>query len=269
MIDLSNPEAKKGALAALDILRRSKIAPLRIKSDQDGGKGTGSKLNMPSNVEEIPDDLTDDELKEIDPEGEHSLKRVDKAKADLEDDREEILDQIKKDTENRRDDVARANAREMEKIKKEAQKKGTVTNISSFGTDLQHAIKNQIRMAKKPEDTYLKPNATYAGSRYIMPGQKILEKREKATINVYFDVSGSVDEAALELAKATLAKLDIYVKKDLVKYNIYYFAERVNANRSNCGGGTTAFPFILEHIKETKARNVIIITDDDFDSQTK
>lgn len=266
MIDLTNPEAKEGALAALEILKQSKLAPIRIKG---GRGGEGAKLNMPKNVEEVEDDITDDELKQLDPDGEHGLNRADIARDELEQGREEILDQIKQDTEDRRAEVARANAREMERIKAETAKMGTVSNISNFGSDLQRTIKNQIRLAKKPEDSYLKPNATYAGSKYIMPGQKILEKRNKATINVYFDVSGSVSASALTLAKKTLASLDYYVRKGLVQYNIYYFANNVSADRSEAGGGTRAFPKILKHIEETKAKNVIIITDDDFNSQTK
>jgi hypothetical protein len=266
MIDLTNPEAKQGALAALDILKQSKLAPIRIKGGPGGG---GAKLNMPKNVEEVTDDITDDELKQLDPDGEHGLNRADIARDELEQGREEILDQIKQDTEDRRAEVARANAREMERIKSETAKMGTVSNITNFGSDLQRAIKNQIRLAKKPEDSYLRPNATYAGSKYIMPGQKILEKRNKATINVYFDVSGSVSESALNLAKKTLASLDFYVRKGLVQYNIYYFADNVSADRSEAGGGTHAFPEILKHIEETKAKNVIIITDNDFNSQTK
>ena len=265
MIDLTNPEAKQGALAALEILKQSKLAPLRVK----GGKGGGGVLNMPKNVEEVPDDLTDDELKELDPEGEHGLNRAKDAKDELEQGRDEILDQIKQETDDRRTAVARAKAREMERIKAEVAKKNTVSNISSFGSDLQHTIKTQIRLAKKPEDSYLRPNATYAGSKYIMPGQKILEKRNKSTINVYFDVSGSVSESALDLAKQTLASLDYYVRKDLVQYNIYYFADNVSADRSEAGGCTRAFPEILKHINSTKAKNVIIITDNDFDRQTE
>ena len=265
MIDLTNPEAKKGALAALDILKQSKLAPLRIK----GGKGNGGVLNMPKNVEEVPDDLTDDELQQLDPDGEHGLNRADIAKDELEQNRDEILDQIKQDTEDRRTEVARANAREMEKIKAETAKMGTVSNISNFGSDLQRAVKNQIRLARKPEDTYLRPNATYAGSKYIMPSQKILEKRNKSTINVYFDVSGSVPNSALNLAKKTLASLDYYVRQGRVQYDIYYFADNVVKNRDEATGGTHGFPEILKHIKETKAKNVIIITDDDFDDQTK
>jgi hypothetical protein len=265
MIDLTNPEAKQGALAALEILKQSKLAPLRVK----GGKGSGGVLNMPKNVEEVPDDLTDDELKQLDPEGEHGLNRAKDAKDELEQGRDEILDQIKQETDDRRTAVARANAREMERIKAEVAKKNTVSSISSFGSDLQHTIKTQIRLAKKPEDSYLRPNATYAGSKYIMPGQKILEKRNKSTINVYFDVSGSVSESALDLAKQTLASLDYYVRKDLVQYNIYYFADNVSADRSEAGGCTHAFPEILKHINSTKAKNVIIITDDDFNRQTE
>ena len=266
MIDLTNPEAKRGALAALAILKQSKLAPLRIKGGEGGG---GAKLNMPKNVEEAPDDLTDDELKELDPEGEHGLNRAEDARNELEQGRDEILDQIKQDTDDRRTAVARAKAREMERIKAETEKMSKVSSISGFGSDLQRAIKSQIRLAKKPEDSYLRPNATYAGSKYIMPGQKILEKRNKSTINVYFDVSGSVSGAALELAKKTLASLDYYVRKGLVQYNIYYFADEVSANRADVIlGGTRGFPEILKHIEATKAKNVIIITDDDFDSQT-
>jgi len=186
-------------------------------------------------------------------------------------DAEEILADIKKDTEMRKVKAAqKAKKDELAKIKKAAQEKkdNTIINIAEFETDLVKAIKDQIKMAKNAEDTFQKPNATYAGTKYVMPGQKILEKRLKPVINVYFDVSGSISDSALDRAVRALSQLDLLVKKKLVDFKIYYFADNVTPNREEAYGATRAFPVILQHLKSTRANNAIIITDSDFDRQT-
>lgn len=186
-------------------------------------------------------------------------------------DAEEILADIKKDTEMRKVKAAqKAKKDELARIKKAAQEKkdNTIINIAEFENDLVKAIKDQIKMAKNAEDTFQKPNATYAGTKYVMPGQKILEKRLKPVINVYFDVSGSISDSALDRAVRALSQLDLLVKKKLVDFKIYYFADNVTPNRNEAHGATQAFPVILQHLKSTRANNAIIITDSDFDRQT-
>ena len=246
--------------------------------DEEDQKGADEAdgLKMPKNTpqgEEDPDTKLDDPLKRAQAAGDEETKEEKAARVrdELLNDAEEILADIKKDTEMRKVKAAqKAKRDELAKIKKAAQDKkdNTIINIAEFENDLVKAIKDQLKMAKNAEDTFQKPNATYAGTKYVMPGQKILEKRLKPVINIYFDVSGSISDSALNRAVKALSQLDLLVKKKLVDFKIYYFADNVTPNRDEAYGATRAFPVILQHLKSTRANNAIIITDSDFDRQT-
>lgn len=95
-----------------------------------------------------------------------------------------------------------------------------------------------------------------------------VEKRDKVIIHVYFDCSGSIPEAGLDKAVEALAELDKFRKQGLCDFKVYYFADNVTDDRSKVSGATHAFPEILNNLRQTKAQNAIIITDDDFDGQT-
>lgn len=269
--------------------------------DEDGEEGEdGDEPNDPTNPKE-PKDPSDDlkqpgqpqedgeDDEENDEEdkpksGEDPLDRAKNSKEketkeekaarirdELLNDAEEILADIKKDTETRKLKAAqKAKRDELARLKKAAQEKkdNTILNIADFEKDLVKSIKDQLKMARNAEDTFQKPNATYAGSKYVMPAQKIFERRLKPIINIYFDVSGSISDDALDRAVRALSQLDLLVKKKLVEFRIYYFSDNVTPNREEATGCTEAFPVILEHLKATRANNAIIITDDDFDSQS-
>ena len=256
--------------------------------DEDGDESDNSKdhkdpsddLKQPGQPQKDGEDEDGDEDK---PEpGEDPLDRAKASKETKEEkaarirdellnDAEEILADIKKDTETRKIKAAqKAKRDELARLKKAAQEKkdNTILNIADFEKDLIKSIKDQLKMARNAEDTFQKPNATYAGTKYVMPAQKIFEKKLKPVINIYFDVSGSIGDEALNRAIRALSQLDLLVKKKLVEFKIYYFADNVTPNREEAEGCTEAFPVILEHLKATRANNAIIITDDDFDSQS-
>lgn len=256
--------------------------------DEDGDESDNSKdhkdpsddLKQPGQPQKDGEDEDGDEDK---PEpGEDPLDRAKASKETKEEkaarirdellnDAEEILADIKKDTETRKIKAAqKAKRDELARLKKAAQEKkdNTILNIADFEKDLIKSIKDQLKMARNAEDTFQKPNATYAGTKYVMPAQKIFEKKLKPVINIYFDVSGSIGDEALNRAIRALSQLDLLVKKKLVEFRIYYFADNVTPNREEAEGCTEAFPVILEHLKATRANNAIIITDDDFDSQS-
>ena len=260
--------------------------------DDEDGDESGDPKN-PTDHKDPSDDLKqpgqpqkdgeDEDEKEDKPEpGEDPLDRAKNSKETKEEkaarirdellnDAEEILADIKKDTETRKIKAAqRAKKDELARLKKAAQEKkdNTILNIADFEKDFIKSIKDQLKMARNAEDTFQKPNATYAGSKYVMPAQKIFEKRLKPVINIYFDVSGSISDDALDRAVRALSQLDLLVKKKLVEFKIYYFSDNVTPNRDEAYGCTEAFPEILEHLKATRANNAIIITDDDFDSQS-
>ena len=304
MIDLTDDESKQGALDALRVLLASKIAPLRVEGEESELKMPKNSQQIEDDVDEdeenddgttTQDDnsdednsATDQDSDDGDDEDDNSKlgdDPIDRAKGDDEteeekaarirdellNDAEEILADIKKDADDRKIRAAqKAKRDELSKLKKAAQDKkdNTILNIADFEQDLVKSIKDQLKMARNSEDTFQKPNATYAGTKYVMPAQKIFEKKLKPIINIYFDVSGSISDSALNRAIKALSQLDLLVKKKLVEFRIYYFADNVTPNREEAEGSTEAFPVILEHLKTTRANNAIIITDDDFDYQS-
>ena len=63
--------------------------------------------------------------------------------------------------------------------------------------------------------------------------------------------------------------LATYKRKGLVKYDTFYFADRLSNNRDGNGTGTGGFPFVMEDIRNSKCKNAIIVTDDDIERQTR
>ena len=102
----------------------------------------------------------------------------------------------------------------------------------------------------------------------MAPAFTSIEKRDKVLIHVYFDCSGSIPTSGLNKAIEALGELDKFRKQGLCDFKVYYFADNVTDNREEASGATGAFPEILNNLRKTKAQNAIIITDDDFDSQT-
>ena len=228
-------------------------------------------MKLPKNVKPIEDDIDEDPNDPDYESPEDHQRRLDRVKDELNDDElnQTTLDQIKQKTQANRDKVARAKADEMKRIAAETKAQNEWMNLGDLTADIVKAIGSQIKVRNRPEDSYLRPNATYAGSGFIMPGQKNLEHRDLPVINIYFDKSGSVPRSGLQRAKEAMKELYTLERRKLVKYHIYYFASEIaDEDNKPCGSGTTAFPKILEHLQATKATNAIIITDSDFERQT-
>ena len=268
MIDLTNEECKKGAEAALSLILQSRHRKLRVRKGENDNKG---KLNMPKNVETPEDDFGKPETSE------DREKRLQKIDDELTGEQgQELVDQIRQETQIKKDRLEqetqaklKAQKDALDKInKRKGKKTDTLEDISMFKNELMRCIGDQMKVSRRQADTFMKPNATYAGTKLMAPKTVNVERFEKPIINVYFDKSGSVDEDTLQKAVDALKQLDIFRKRKMCDYHIFFFAETVSDNPNDVGGGTTAFPEILAHIKKTKANNAIIITDDDFNGQT-
>ena len=305
MIDLTDDECRSGALDALKVLLASKIAPLRADNGGEDGQNNQG-LKMPKNTKQIDDDAPDedeednnkkDNKEEGQPSGDDKDKdknnqssneedntnpdetrskgqqRKDKAKRvkdELLKDADKILNDIKKEVGARNLDAARkAKAREYDDLKLKAKQKAenTILDLSNFERDLKRALLSQLAAINNLEQTFKKPNPTYAGTSYLMPANQREIRKTTASINIYFDCSGSIDEASLERARKVLTELDFYVRKKQISFNIFYFADNVTPERSEVYGKTRAYPHILDHIRTTRPDNVMIITDDDFEKQ--
>lgn len=140
------------------------------------------------------------------------------------------------------------------------------SGISKFKLSLNKFISNQVE--EEEEETYARENPAYADEgEFILPGKLVRENKHIPIINVYWDVSGSFqDPAKTQAARNAIATLNTYVRAGDIEIHSYYFADEVSDNINSAGGGTNAHP-VVEHIKQTKPDNVIIITDADTSGQ--
>ena len=134
--------------------------------------------------------------------------------------------------------------------------------LNMFKLNLNRFIADQL--SEIQEETPARINPAYEDSEFILPGMMWKENKYIPKINVYHDVSGSFsDPAKTEMAMRAIDTLNKYVRDGDLIIDVYYFADRVSSTKRGAGGGTSGTP-ILEHVKQTKPTNVIVITDSDI-----
>ena len=135
------------------------------------------------------------------------------------------------------------------------------TPLKRFMDDMNRFIRKATAHGRG--DTWKRFSRKYQDSGIIRPGSSRLANKHVPSINVYFDRSGSWDDAKIAVGMQAIGTLNNYVRKGEIKINLYYFANRVGSDPDTVGGGTEGTP-IMEHIERTKPDNVIIMTDDDI-----
>lgn len=160
------------------------------------------------------------------------------------------------------------NSRQIQKAEKAAKAASDIQKVQTsplnrFKLSLNSFISDQIE--EEESETYARENPSYEDSDFFFPGKMIREEKHIPSINVYWDVSGSFPEgsAKTKAAERAIATLNHYVNNGDITITPYYFADRVSETRSGAGGGTQGTP-ILEHVKQTKPTNVIVVTDSDI-----
>ena len=171
------------------------------------------------------------------------------------------------DNVNLRREVMRSTSDALKREQAKAARNGrmfSASPIQKFVLDLNNFIKNEIGVQR--EDSWSKFNKKYATSNILRPGTATTYINTVPTINVYFDRSGSWNESMLKVGRDAIATLNQYVKKKQIKINIYYFSDTVFTDYDDprAEGGTNPQP-VFDHIAATKPKNVIIMTDGDFD----
>lgn len=249
----------KGTKDACSAIRTSRDRKLQIDPDQD------KRLKMPKNSEEKTFDDSDDEGEETEAERQT---RVDKIQKDFDD-----VAQVQKDLQDIETDIAIKKGDAMRAQKKEidrATRKGQLMDFQNFGVDLFKSIKSQLTQSRTPDDSYERVNPIYAGSDLLMPGQQYNDKYEKPVINVYFDQSGSWGASDIKKGIDALSSIRRFEVQHKIKINLFYFANHLhdNAREAQYEGGTHGFPEVVQHIRDSGANNVIILSDSDIQYQT-
>ena len=145
-------------------------------------------------------------------------------------------------------------------------------SLQDFQMDFYAAINNQIETIRQEYQSYDEINVEYESEDAIMKAdlEKELPAEAIPIVDVYFDVSGSWDDDDIKLGEAAVASVKVFEDQGELVMNIFYFSNGVdNVSLEHCrqiyGTGTIAWPDILQNIKATKAKNVLIMTDNDFE----
>lgn len=281
-VDLTNLESKQGALDALKLILKSRKQPIKVKTGSGGGNGP--QLQPPKNIEiegGTPGDRADEDTKKStgQPQGTDSEETAEEraqriARINDPSTIEQDIEDIKTDTELRNAEIARKNAkRNAVDDLVNGVSGGSLNDFASFSADLFKAISSQVRQAKHKSDTYRRPNASYAGTDYLMPGRDYLDKKQVPVIGVYFDQSGSWGTSDIKKGIEAIACLHQFEKQKKLKIKLFFFAEHLHDTPKNQGwheSGTNGFPEVLAHINNSanKIHNAIILTDSDIQNQT-
>lgn len=265
-IDLNVADTKQGALDALNTILKSRKQPIKVKG---GGGGDGPQLQPPKNIEVEPDEPGEgDGPGETPEEKQDRLSRINNPEGV-----EQDIEDIKTDTALRNAEASRKNANKnaVDDLVNGVSG-GSLADFESFSADLFKAISSQVRQAKHKSDTYRRPNASYAGTDYLMPGRDYLDKKQVPVIGVYFDQSGSWGAAEIKKGIEAIACLNQFQKQKKLKIKLFFFADHLHDDPEPCQkeGGTHGFPEVLAHINNpaNKIQNAIILTDSDVQGQS-
>lgn len=254
----SNKNNSKGTKDAISAIQTSRERKLEVDPDYD------KRLKLPKNSEIKQFDDSDDG--ETEEERKERIGKIQKSFDDADAVDQDIKD-IEADVAIKQADAMQAKKQELDRIAK----KGQLLDFADFSGDLFNAIKTQIDDAREPEDSFFRPNATYANSDVIMPSQVYGEQPMIPTINVYFDQSASWGRSDIQKGIDALASIKDFEYQNRVRVNLYYFANHLHDTENGKGwyeNGTQGFPEVVANVRDTGATNVLIMTDDDIEHQT-
>lgn len=144
--------------------------------------------------------------------------------------------------------------------------------LKDFEMDFYSAINNQIEMIRQEYQSYDEINTEYESEDVVMKADLVKELPAEAIpiVDVYFDVSGSWEEKHIKVGESAIASVKVFEDQGDLKLNIFYFSDGVdNVSMEHCramyGKGTYAWPDILQNIKATGAKNVLIMSDGDIE----
>lgn len=138
--------------------------------------------------------------------------------------------------------------------------------LTRFTESLNRFIKDSTARARNSSWSHI--NKKYVNSGLLRPGASYSARGDVPLINVYFDRSGSWNAQKTEKGKQAIATLFKYQTRGEIKVNLYYFDTKVKDQDVGLGGGTDGMP-VVNHIKQTKPNNVIILTDGDIKDITE
>lgn len=184
------------------------------------------------------------------------------------------LKELERILSNADDDLDKALSETRSAKYKEKQEKGDLaakkykdSPLTRFRESLNGFLRSETDYGR--DKTWRRFSKNYSNSGLIRPGTARNIGGKIPKINVYFDQSSSWDSEKISVGRQAIATLNKYVQRREVEIKVFYFSDEIftDPNSPLSQQATSAGPDIIEHIQETKADNVIIMTDGDFDYQ--
>lgn len=263
-------EARRGAVQGVkDLLNKkgdyveSLTTPLKEAitksiaqmSDEEFNNELSSAMELVDKVLDIDysDDL-DKRVAEIKRDAVSSLARLELEKEDAE--------YIKTDK-----TAMKAFDRENDKYKNVKALKG----LEAFQATLYRAVSDQVEQAEDEVDSWAALDRRHEDDPSIIKKGRILDDGDESipSINVYFDQSGSWRDSDIEIGKRAISVINEFHERGEIKLNIFYMSAGgvfTTAAAARADGRAEGWHAALQHIKSSRTKNVIILSDQDLDS---
>ena len=236
-------ENREDSQKAKSIADKAKDAKDDAQENKENSENTGGAKS--DKVFDTPEEKQKEQEK-----ADKIAKKVEAAKKAL----ERLKDKLEaEDTANLEKEKARKADQELKDLRADP--------ISNFKLALHDLIRRQTDYAR--DNTWSRPNRRYAGTGIIAQG-KAIQEHKIPLVNVYFDVSGSV-QPYVSTTRAALGVIKNFVDRRLIKVKVYYVSNILSDNENDSTGGGADGDLIMNNIKATHPTNVIVVTDSDAD----
>ena len=269
---LTSGDARKGAAQGLkDLLSKRGIS---------FGESLKSNLNeaLTKTVSQMTADEFNDELAK-------AMELVDKVlEVSYSDDLEDRVKEIKRDSlsrtarmelEKEDSDYVSADKKAMKAFDGENErmkKYKPLAGMDAFKNSLYRAISDQVAEYEDEEDSWAALDRRHEDDPSILKKGIILDDKydgDLPTVNVYFDQSGSWGNSEIEIGMRAISVINEFHERNEIKLNIFYMSAGgifTTPEAARAEGGAEGWYDALHHIRDSKVKNVVVLSDSDLDS---
>jgi hypothetical protein len=148
-----------------------------------------------------------------------------------------------------------------------------MAGLDAFKNSLYRAVRDQVIAAEDEEETWSALNRRHEDDPSILKKgthiEDVYDEEGIPTINVYFDQSGSWSDRDVEVGKSALRVINEYHERGEIKLQIFYMSAGgifQKAEAARAFGAAEGWAAALQHIRESRVQNVIVLSDSDLDS---
>jgi hypothetical protein len=156
--------------------------------------------------------------------------------------------------------------------RKKLKKYKPLSGMEAFKATLYRAISEQVAEYEEEEDSWAALDRRHEDDPSILKKGIILDDKydgDKPSINVYFDQSGSWDDDDIKVGMRALSVINEFVERNELNLNIFYMSAGgvfTTAAQARAFPAAEGWHAAIQHIRESKAKNVIVLSDSHLDS---